>query len=462
LTLRKEGTLTGVVVGLALGLMLASVVAEPEQDSIAERFGLPKEWDKAFFEPLGAALDKIEAEYVEDVDPSKALVGAYQGLLSTLDEHSLYIPPERLEEFQGDTRGEFGGLGIQIRFLPQEKALRVEQPIPGTPAFREGVLTGDFIIRVREESTGEVMETKDFEDIHEAVRVLRGAPGTKVTITVVHEDSRAEEDITIERAIIKIPGVREAHMVDEARGIGYVYVPQFHEGTVRDLKRAIANLQRQGLEALILDLRFNGGGLLSSAIEVSDLFLERSVIVSTRGRDNRGFLVRSRTADILAGAPLAVLVNRHSASGSEIVAGAIKDNGRGLVIGETTYGKASVQTIIPLDGDHGALKLTTAKYYTPSGVCIHGTGVEPDVKIPLTLEEMRGLASKISQYSEYPSEREEEPQETPLAPGAPESEGEQEVPFRDVQLERAVDILTGMLIERERSVAAEEVEVGAR
>ena len=441
-----------------IGLFLIPVVARtaPQEDSIAKRFELEPAWDEAFFKPLGVAAAQIQARYVEDVDPAKLLVGAYQGILNSLDDFSSYIPPDRLEEFEGDTKGEFGGLGIQIRFLPLEKMLRVEQPIPGTPAFRLGILTGDIIIRVKEEATGETIETSQFKDVHDAVRVLRGEPGTKVTITVVHEGTGKEEDITLERAIIKIPGIYAPQMIDDNWKIGYVYVPAFHERTVEDLKNAIQQLQGQGLKALILDLRFNPGGLLPSAIDISDLFLGDVVVVSTHGRASPDFTFRARADDILKDAPLVVLLNRHSASASEIVAGAIKDNGRGIVIGETTYGKGSVQTVIPLRDRQGALKLTTAFYYTPSGVCIEKTGVSPDVEIKLTDQELRGLARKLAalaDLSAQPGPKQQAPPK-PQGPGG-EQETPKEAPFRDVQLERAVDILIGILIQQQKQQAAE-------
>lgn len=467
--MKKKGLLAGFAVGLMVGLFLIPVVARTapeENDSVAKRFGLPPAWDEAFFQPLGNAAAQIQARYVDDVDPARALVGAYEGILNALDEYGSYIPLDRLEEFEGDTKGEFGGLGIQIRFLPLEKILRVEQPIPGTPAFRLGILTGDIITKVKEEATGEMVETRDFKDVHDAVRILRGEPGTKVTLTVVHEGTGKEEDITVEREVIKIPGIYAPQMLDEKWKIGYVYVPAFHERTVEDLKNAIGQLQGQGLKALIVDLRFNPGGLLTSAIDMSDLFLGDAVVVSTRGRAMPDFVFRTRADDVLQGAPLAILVNRHSASASEIVAGAIKDNGRGLVIGEITYGKGSVQTIIPLRDKQGALKLTTARYYTPSGVCIQKTGVAPDVEIKLTDQELRGLARKLASLAEYPPQpKPEPPKET--APPAPQGAGEeqpkpQEAPFRDVQLERALDILTGILIQQQRQQAAETAQAVVR
>ena len=375
---RKKRMIAGFVMGLAAGLLLAPVLARPDGETDWDA------WRDDFFEPLGLAVRHIERHYVDEVNPEDLLVGAYHGILSQLDQYSSYIPPERLEEFEGDTKGEFGGLGIQIRFYPLEKLLRVEQPIPGTPAFRAGVMAGDVITKVREHATGKVLDTSEFRDVHDAVRVLRGEVGTKVSITVLHERSHEEEEITIMRAVIKIPGVRAVRMQDEQYKIGYIYVASFHERTADDLRESIKKLQEAGLRGLVLDLRFNPGGLLSSAIDVSDMFLGDAVVVSTRGRASPEQVFRTRSDDILADAPVVVLLNRYSASASEIVAGAIKDNRRGLLVGETTFGKGSVQSILPLKNGESALKLTTAKYYTPSGVCIEKTGVEPHIKIEMT------------------------------------------------------------------------------
>ena len=456
--MKKRGLLTGFAIGLMVGLLFVPVVARtaPSTDSIAGLFGLPQEWDKAFFIPLGIAARQIEARYVDEVDPGKVLVGAYQGFLSKLDDYSSYIPPEMLKEFEDDTRGAFGGLGIHIRFFPVEKILRVESPIPGTPAFSAGVLAGDIITKVHEVSTGEEMETSKLEGVHDAVRILRGQPGTKVTITVLHEDTRQEEDITVTRAIIKVPGARAERMVDDRWKIGYVYVAHFHERTVEDLKERIEGLQQQGLRALIVDLRFNSGGLLSSSVNLSDMFLEGGVVVSTRGRnsDGPGHEAVAEEGDILSGAPLVILVNRYSASASEIVAGAIQQNKRGILIGEKTFGKGSVQSIIPVGAELGAIKLTTARYYTPDGVCIEGKGVQPDVEVTLTDLETRRLVRAVSEAIEFPPQPDDDtdPDAEEIAvPNSEEDSGEEEAePFRDIQLERAVDVLIGMLVQQER------------
>ena len=455
--MRKRGLLVGFTVGLAVALLFAPVMARPAPDrnSIAKRFGLPEAWDGTFFEPLGLAAQQVYRRYVEEVAPEKLLVGAYHGILSRLDEYSGYVPPDMLRELEADTRGQFGGLGIQIRFLPVEKILRVEQPILGTPAFRVGVLPGDIITKVLEVSTGKEVDTSTFENVHDAVRILRGKPGTRVTITVRHKGAVEEEDITIERAIIKVPGVRAVQMINDEWKIGYVYVAAFHEGTVEELESALRELKEQGLSALMLDLRFNSGGLLSTCVELSAKFLDDGVVVSTRGKASPQEVYEAKKGDILGGAPLAVLVNRYSASASEIVAGAMKDHQRAIVIGETTFGKGSVQSIIPLGGNSSAIKLTTARYYTPSGLSIEKTGVKPDIEIKLSNEDLWALAGTLSDAIEYPAEPKDESHQEGQVPAGPEGERESEAakeePFRDVQLERAVDVLIGMLIQQGRA-----------
>jgi len=452
LMMRTKRILGGFVIGLAIGLCLAPVLARPsDEGSIARKFSLPQQWDAEFFEPLGHAVKMLDMHYVEEVDPETLLTGAFQGVLSKLDDYSVYFPEDVLNEFMADTKGEFGGLGIQIQFLVVEKILRVEQPIPGTPAFRAGVLAHDIITTIREESTGEVIETSGFDDVHDAVRILRGKPGTKVTITVLHTGTatRQREDITIERAIIKVPGVRGARIVDPEWKIGYLYVASFHEATVRDFEAAFEELQRQGVRALILDLRFNGGGLLSSAVELSDRLLSSGVIVSTRGRAEPEIVFRARPGDVLKGIPLVVLVNEFSASASEIVAAAVKQNACGILIGQHTFGKGSVQKVLDIPEMRSAIKLTTARYYTPDGACIEKEGVKPHIAIPLDDDEIRGLMLKLSEEAGFPPKPKEEPSPEGDAPeGAGEAGEEQDEAFHDVQLERAVDVLKGVLLQR--------------
>jgi len=383
------------------------------------------------------------------VDPNKLLIGAYQGMLSKLDPYSSYIPPKMLKEFEGDTKGEFGGLGIQIRFLPVKKAVLVEQPIPGTPAFRQGVMPGDLIVQVREESTGKVTKTSEFEDVHDAVRILRGKPGTKVTITLVHGDDAERREVTIKREVIKIPGVRGVTMVDRKRKIGYVYVAYFHERMVDDLKQALAELAGEGARGVILDLRFNPGGLLDAAVRFSGLFLNGGVVVTTKGRASPEQVLRADKEDHYPNLKLVMLVNRYSASASEISAAALQHYKRAVLVGEPTYGKASVQSIIALPDGKSGLKLTTAHYYTPSGALIEGKGVQPDVTVKLSDEDTRELAKLMASKIEYPAPKpdDKKPEQAPKAGDDNEKKTQQkpQKPFKDVQLERAIEVMARVL-----------------
>jgi carboxyl-terminal processing protease len=421
----------------ACGVLAALLVGTPFAQNAPDR---DESRRTELYEPLVYVIRQIDQNYVEEVDYEKLAEGAYEGMLSKLDRYSEYIPPKRFKEFQVDTKGEFGGLGIRIRFLPVERILVVESPIPGTPAAKAGILPGDRILKIIDENA-KVRETKveDLEDVFEAVERLRGVPGTKVTISVLHEGSLRPVDVTLTRAIIKIPGVRAERIINERHKIGYVYVPYFHENTVADLDKAIEKLKKEGMRALILDLRFDPGGLLTTSVDLADRFLAKGNIVSTRGRRYQDSF-DAKEGNEYPDVPVVVLVNRFSASASEIVAGALKDNRRALLVGETTFGKGSVQTLIRLPEEDGALKLTTAHYYTPNGLNIDKQGIEPDVKIELPDEETRQLVVHLSEETDFvPKPKESET--TPAEPDAPKTE-----PFRDRQLESAVDVLKGILV----------------
>ena len=467
--MRRKGLLAGFLVGLIVGLLAVTIAMQPATSSESDE-NLMEE----FFQPLAWAVQQIQRNYVEEVKAEDLLVGAYEGMMSKLDKYSTHIPPARFKEFKADTEGEFGGLGIQIRFLPMEKVVYVEQPIPGTPAFKKGILAGDKIIKIKPKP-GKVVETSELENVHDAVELLRGEPGTKVTITVLHERAPNKPvDITIERAIIETPGVRAMHMVDKDRRIGYVYIASFHEQTLEDLDVALKELRKQDMQALVVDLRFNPGGLLNTATEVSDRFLEEGVIVSTRGRSTSEQVYKAhKDDDDCVDVPLVVLVNEYSASASEIVAGAIKDQGRGIILGEKTYGKGSVQSLMQLPGDRGALKLTTARYYTPSGVCIEDVGIKPDIEVKLPPEEDAKLVSHLSDYVSFPPKKsfqEDEQKQEESENGettdtsATEAEGEngeeKEEEFTDVQLKRAVDVLRGILVQQDLQQRRKQVAVG--
>nr|MBI3613601.1 S41 family peptidase [Nitrospirota bacterium] len=314
-------------------------------------------------------LSQIQKHYVEEVKPKELVQGAIRGMLSTLDPHSAYMTPEMYKEVQVETKGEFGGVGIQIGI--KDNRLAVIAPIEGTPAQRAGIKAGDFIIKVNEEST------KDLT-LMDAVQKMRGPKGSKVSLTVQRDGVPDPLVFALERDIIKIESVR-TKVIDN--NIAYVRLTQFQEASGRDLSKALKKFKEQKLQSTILDLRNNPGGLLTAAVEVSEQFVAPGkLIVYIKGRDGRKDEYLSRMKEAPEEYPLIVLVNEGSASASEIVAGALQDWGRAVIIGTTTFGKGSVQTILPL-ADGSGLRLTTAKYYTPKGRSIQSTGITPDIVV---------------------------------------------------------------------------------
>ncbi|MGH7254749.1 MAG: S41 family peptidase [Nitrospirales bacterium] len=314
-------------------------------------------------------LSQVQKHYVEEVITKDLVQGAIRGMLSTLDPHSAYMTPDMYKEVQVETKGEFGGIGIQIGV--KDNRLAVIAPIEGTPASRAGILAGDFIIKVNEDVTKEMT-------LMEAVQKMRGPKGTKVKLTVERDGTAHPLEFTLVRDVIKIQSVRSKIIDDK---IGYVRMSQFQESTGDDLRQALKEFREKKLESVVLDLRNNPGGLLTSAVEVSEQFLEPGkLIVYIKGREGRKDEYVSRAKSRPDEYTMIVLVNEGSASASEIVAGALQDWGRGVVLGATTFGKGSVQTILPL-ADGSGLRLTTAKYYTPKGRTIQSTGITPDIVV---------------------------------------------------------------------------------
>jgi len=372
----KTKALLALTVVVAFSLVMSQ--AAPKRDDLYEEY-----------ETLTTIVDKILSNYVTDVDKQELFYGAFEGMLQSLDPYSQFLPPPKKEDLDIDTTGEFGGVGIEIT-LDEHKTLTVITPLEGTPAFNAGVQAGDRIWKINGEST-------DGMSLLDAVKRLRGKKGNPVNITVTHETNPREPvEITIVRDIIKIKSIVDVRMVDDKAGIGYVRMTQFQEKTAQDMDAAINDLLEQGMQALILDLRFNPGGLLASAVKVCDRFIDKGVIVSTKGRNNvTKEVFRAHNAATYR-FPMAVLVSRQSASASEIVAGAVQDHKRAVVIGSRTYGKGSVQSIISLNKGKCAMRLTTAYYYTPSGRLIHRKpdagddddwGIYPDIKVEMSSEE---------------------------------------------------------------------------
>lgn len=320
---------------------------------------------------FGDVFERVRKDYVEPVDDEKLVEAAINGMLTSLDPHSSYLNKKSFKEMQVQTKGEFGGLGIEVTM--ENGLVKVVSPIDDTPAYRAGVKSGDYISQIDDEP---VMGMT----LSDAVDRMRGKVGTEIRLSIIREGNNEPIDMKIMRDLIKIKSVR-AHAETD---VGYVRVVSFAESTYDSMRNEIERLKKEigpDMKGVVLDLRNNPGGLLDQAIAVSDAFLERGEIVSTRDRDPVNTKRYSaRKGDLLDGLPMVVLINQGSASASEIVAGALKDHKRAIVLGIKSFGKGSVQTVIPLK-DHGAMRLTTARYYTPSGVSIQATGIEPDIKV---------------------------------------------------------------------------------
>lgn len=316
-------------------------------------------------------LELVERNYVDPVDTEKIIHKAIQGMIGSLDPHSMFMPPEAFSELKMDTQGEFGGIGIVITM--KKAFITVISPIEGTPAYRAGIKAGDVIIKVDGESTQDMA-------LWEAVKKMRGPKGTDVVITVARKGEPKPIDFKLKRDIIPIESVKAVALKP---GYGYIWLTNFRNNTTDDLLKAIDELESKSgpLKGLVLDLRDNPGGLLDQAIKVSDIFLEDGAIVSIKGRfKNRNQTFSASTNQVKRDYPLVVLINGGSASASEIVAGALQDNGRALILGTTSFGKGSVQTVETLRDGYG-IKYTIARYYTPSGRSIQAQGIKPDIVI---------------------------------------------------------------------------------
>ncbi|MFX0546470.1 S41 family peptidase [Roseovarius sp. S1116L3] len=355
------GTLAGVIVTTQIAAPLMAQETE-RNTNVYEQLDL-----------FGDIFERIRAQYVEDVDEGDLIEAAINGMLTSLDPHSSYLPPEDAEDMQVQTRGEFGGLGIEV--TQEEGFVKVVSPIDGTPAYNAGVEAGDYITHVDGESVLGL-------NLDEAVDMMRGPVGSEIVITVVREGEAEPFDLSIIRDTIKVTAVRAR---TEQKAV-VLRVSSFSDQTYQNLEDGLAEeIEKAGgidkINGIVIDLRNNPGGLLNQAIQVSDAFLEKGEIVSTRGRDPQdGERFNATPGDLAQGKPIVVLINGGSASASEIVAGALQDHNRAVVVGTKSFGKGSVQTVMPLRGD-GAMRLTTSRYYTPSGRSIQALGVSPDILV---------------------------------------------------------------------------------
>jgi carboxyl-terminal processing protease len=352
--------------GLLAGVMLALGYSVHADRQSGANGSIPLEDIRSLSEVFG----KIKDNYVEDVPDKDLLENAIRGMLSGLDPHSTYLDKSAFQELRVGTTGEFGGLGIVVGM--EDGFVKVISPIDDTPAERAGIKAGDLIIRLDDKPVKGM-------SLDDAVKRMRGKPGTKIDLVIVREGQEKPLNFSVVRDKIRVKSVR-SRTLDP--GFGYVRISQFQERTSSDMRKAINELKKENngaLKGLILDLRNNPGGLLDAAVEVSDTFLTKGNIVSVKGRDIRNEIRHTATPnDLLKDAPLVVLVNGGSASASEIVAGALQDHKRAIIMGEKSFGKGSVQTVVPL-GNNTAIKLTTARYYTPSGRSIQAKGIEPDI-----------------------------------------------------------------------------------
>ena len=358
----------GIMLGVFMGIC-GSVVAEKDKsDTAVDSEALPFEDLRTFTEIFG----RIKRDYVEPVSDKKLLEDAIRGMLAGLDPHSAYLVSEEYQELKEGTTGQFGGLGIEVTM--ENGFIKVVSPIDDTPAQRAGIKTGDLIVRLDDEPVKGMT-------LADAVKKMRGEPGSKIVLTVVREGAEAPLKLTLVRAVIKVQSVK-SRMLE--KDYGYLRISSFQSGTGDSLKEAIANLKKENnsrLKGLVLDLRNNPGGVLNAAVDVSDAFLKSGLIVYTEGRiENSEMRFNASPDDLIDGAPMVVLINAGSASASEIVAGALQDQKRAVIMGEKSFGKGSVQTILPTTNG-AAVKLTTARYYTPSGRSIQAEGIEPDIAL---------------------------------------------------------------------------------
>lgn len=390
------------------------------------------------------ALSIVRSDYVEEPQAKPLVYGALKGMLATLDPYSQFLDPDSYTELKVETEGEFGGLGIEITI--KDDLLTIITPIDDTPASQAGLMAGDRIVKI----DGELTRGLTLVD---AVKKLRGKPKTKVTLTVLREGENELKEVALERAIIKIQSVREATMLDEH--IGYVRLSDFREKTTEDLESALKKLKEQSMDGMILDLRNNPGGLLDQAISVSELFLKRhQLIVTTKGRlRNQNQEIHSRIDGMVSDIPLVILINEGSASASEIVAGAMQDHHRAVLLGTKSHGKASVQTIFPLK-DGSALRLTTSKYFTPSGRSIHGQGIPPDVEVPFERppaedKEKPAKGEQAAEIFEKVESGEKLNEKSPESATAKNGKKR-----KDNQLARAVDLLKGIKVYQTKEKAA--------
>jgi len=414
-----------VVAAFAIGFLISNV-------SLAEKDLGPDDIYKEL-ELFSDTVSIIRSDYVEKPKSKDLIYGALKGMLSALDPYSQFMDPDTYNEMKVETEGEFGGIGIEITI--KDDLLTIIAPIDDTPAYKVGLKAGDKIVKIN----GEI--TRDLTLI-ESVKLLRGKPGTDVKVTVLREKERKLLDFTITRSIIKIESIKRSEIIKD--DIGYIRLIEFQEKTKRDLETSLRKLEKQGMKGLILDLRNNPGGLLNAAVDVSDKFLEEDkVIVSTKGRvENQNFTFKSKGRKKHLTYPMVILINGGSASAAEIVAGAMQDHKRGIIIGTKSFGKGSVQTVMPLS-DGSAVRLTTSKYFTPSGRAIREDGITPDIIVEYKEALRVDAEDKEAIFDDLLEEKKDESLEKL------EQKKEEKKEY-DNQILSAVDVLKGIIIYGEK------------
>lgn len=423
--------------GVVFGMVLGTNVNRPHSGAFAASSDTYRQLNL-----FGDVFERIRADYVEEVQDKDMIESAIRGMLTSLDPHSSYMSADEFKNMQVQTKGEFGGLGIEVTL--DNGLVRVVSPIDDTPAAKAGLKSGDYITHI----DGEQVLGMTLSD---AVDKMRGPVDTKIKLTIAREGAEATFDVELTRAVIKIKSVR--HRAED--DVGYIRITQFNEQTDVGLKAAVKELKKQGggkLKGYVLDLRNNPGGLLDQAVAVSDAFLDQGEILQTRGRDNRDTQrYNASRGDVTDGMTVVVLINGGSASASEIVAGALQDHKRAVVVGTKSFGKGSVQTVIPIGAD-GALRLTTARYYTPSGRSIQAKGIDPDVKVEqLDLNGVKTLGGRGRSEASLPGhlanpDGEDEATPSPAAetPAAENAGGE-----KDYQLSYALNLVRGIAISKQ-------------
>ncbi len=413
--------------------MLSAIVLFTPITAIAEISQNEREITYRQLEVFSNVLSILQDNYVEEIDSNETINGAIKGMLYNLDPHSAYLEPDDFQELQEETHGEFSGIGIEVTVI--DGALTVISPIEGTPAAKAGLKANDIITEI------DGIKTKEMGSI-DAIKNLRGPKGSEVEISIMRDEWQEPQQITLTRDIIPLHSVKAFFI---APGIAYTRITNFQSRTTKDYKKEYKKLlEEKNIKGVILDLRNNPGGLLNQAISITDIFIDEGLIVSTRGRteeQNNSYSAHNKEKAITA--PLIVLVNEGSASASEIVAGALQAHKRGIILGTSTFGKGSVQTIIPLPGGAG-LRMTTARYYTPDGKSIQALGIHPDVEVPYVAYKESEYNGSYTREADLPNHIEAEDQEQNSKPRDAQDIDIEQILLRDNQMRTALNILKSL------------------